>query len=48
MFDIYTFNLLLRAIVDSFDVNLFQFAMTLCLFMELNIQQIYFSKQLNV
>lgn len=48
MHNIYTFYLLSRAIIDSFDVNLFWFAMTLCLCTELNIQQIYFSKQLNV
>lgn len=43
MHNIYTFNLLSRAIVDSLDVNLFQYAITLCLCTELNIQQIYFS-----
>lgn len=41
--NIYTLYLLPRAIVD---VNLFHFAMTLCLCTESNIQQIYFSKQL--
>lgn len=43
MHNIYTFYLLLRAIVGAFYVNLFQLAMTLCLCTELNIQQIYFS-----
>lgn len=37
MQNIYTFYLLSRAIVDSFDVNLFKFAMILCLCTELKI-----------